>query len=153
MVWVNRRIIAFAVAFLGGLAFIIYSFVTIEANESLIYVAVVVAACAAIASLLSFQWARDTIRPFVYFRGDIDVGGTEANKHITFHIGNSGQIPASNVRINIVPFGIEEEMTIGNIGKIYSFPKGRDELIMIFPTRGFQWVEEFDMKKPEEKGI
>ena len=153
MTWLNLRIVAFSIAFVSGLAWIAYSFVKLGVDNSLPYLAVVVAACAAIASLMSFQWARDTVRPFVFFTGHIDVGGKDDNRYITFHIKNSGTIPASNVGVNVFPFGTAEKMTKNNKGKTYKFPKEEDVFVIIFPNLEFQAVKDFDITKPEDKHV
>lgn len=153
MTWPKRRIFGFVIGMAIGLTWITYSFVTLGIDASLPYLAILVAALAAMASFMCLQWARDTVRPFLFFTGDIDVGGKDDERYMTFHIKNSGVMPGSNVRIEVVPFGIDEEITTDNTGKRYSFPKEHDEPIIIFPNLGYQAVRSFDLKRVEDKNV
>lgn len=124
-----------------GLYWIYYSYNKYEFDVFILYSALIAASIAAWAALMSFKHARDTVRPFLSFKGTINVGNTT----LAFPITNTGSMPANDITFRVDAFGIKEAVGLKNISKKYTGffvkPIVEAELtLIIFPNQTWQQV-------------
>ena len=120
----------------------------------LAYVAIIVAAMAALASVLSLKWARDTIRPFLFATGKyktLDV--TPEKVPISFTLRNSGTLPGTISKWEVAVFEANEKVTESNVGKTYRFRTEMGHGRIIFPNQEYEMEVPFDLKKPADKAV
>jgi hypothetical protein len=100
--------------------------------------ALLVASIAAIGTLLSLKWTRDTIRPFLYMHGSMNV--KKAGKYIKleFNVINSGSLPAEEVCVDIDFFDEYEEITEENTSSKYAPPIRELEFPTLFPDSTYR---------------
>lgn len=135
----EKIILAVSIVIVVGWGFY-YSYVAEQygRQHAISLTALLVASIAAVAMLLSLNWTRDTIRPFISLSGDVsaDMKGTYVN--IPLKICNSGSIPASGVHVTIDFFHKNEEVTEDNLsGKFLpaaEFPAALPIFPIVFPN-------------------
>jgi hypothetical protein len=112
--------------------------------------ALLVASIAAVGTLLSLKWTRDTIRPFLYMDGSIGV--KKVGKYITleFNIKNSGSLPAEDVYVDIDFFDKDEEITEKNTSSKYAPPTRELEFPTLFPNSIYHEVYVLDLKQKND---
>jgi len=139
----NKGAIAIWILAVIILAAIFYFFgKTLEQYGLTFYISfgsLVVASIAAIGTLLSLQWTRNTIRPFLLWSG-ASMTPVIKDNYVTlpFRIHNCGSLPASDVEVNIDFFNKEEEVSEDNLSDICSIPIVTSELPLIFPNDQYE---------------
>lgn len=116
--------------------------------------ALLVASIAAISNLLSLQWSRNTVRPFLFFGGGtvrVDASGDYMT--IPFRIYNSGSLPATNVDVDIDFFACEEEVTEDNLGSRFSPASVLSARTMILPNSDFTNRYILDLKDSNDSEL
>ncbi len=108
-------VVSIMIIVLWGL-FYLYSKEEYDQQYAISLTALLVASIATVANLLSLQWSRDTIRPFLFhFPDTIQTEQVKTNMRISFKIHNSGSLPATNIEVDIDFFASNEEVTEDNI--------------------------------------
>jgi len=134
---IRKTIILVVSAILIGLWGFFYSWVVVKYGHqyAISISALLVASIAAVGTLLSLKWTRETIRPFLSFSGDVKVDKTQYWVTLTFTIENSGSLPASDIYTEIDFFNENEEVTKDNLSSKYPPLKRRPEVTMVFPNK------------------
>lgn len=133
-----------------GIWWIWYTYNTFEFSEFISYSALLIAATAGLAALLSLKFTRDTIRPYLAWNGTVVLGGSDEAKTLAFRIINTGSMPADNIDVKIQAFEIDEKVDLDNVSKRYtSFfdeegKASKAELIQ-FPNQTWQTVVNADL--------
>lgn len=120
--------------------------------------AMLVASIAAIGTLLSLQWTRNTIRPFLSFDGTIKLGGSDREKTLAFLISNTGSMPANDVRIRVDVFGIDESINLNNLSNRYegffdTEEENTKEEMVLFPNQNWHTVYNANLTRSKDKAL
>jgi hypothetical protein len=99
--------------------------------------ALLVASIAAIGTWLSLKWTRDTIRPFLYTAGSINVEKVGEHRNLVFNIQNSGSLPGEDVQTEIDFFDEDEEVTEENLSNKYVPPTRETAHSILFPNSSY----------------
>lgn len=142
---------------LGGLLalyWVYYSYNRYEFTVFVSYFALLVAAIAALAALLSLKYTRDTVRPFLTFKGTINIGRTT----LAFPITNTGSMPADDIMIRIDAFELNEEISLENVSKRYAnlfeeLSEDSGEALILFPNQTWQHVLSVDLTGESGKEV
>jgi hypothetical protein len=109
--------------------------------------ALLVASIAAVATLFSLRWSRDTVRPFLSLPGaefSPDIG--EDYVIIQISIRNSGSLPATDVDVDMDFFAHDEEVTEKNRSSKFTTHTKSSLKPMILPNSHFTWRYELNLK-------
>lgn len=157
--WTKKEALIIFLSAAGTLAWIVYSYYNNPFYVFLSYIAVVVAALAALAASLSLKHTRDTIRPFLSFGGTINLGGSHEEMTLAFPIKNVGSVPADNIDVIIHAFGTDEEIDIENVSRKYKgfFDKetedAKEEALVLFPNQSWQSVVTADLTEKNNRQL
>lgn len=135
----------------GLIAWLSWTWDRSGAEAAISRIAIVVAAIAVLASLLALKWARDTVRPFICFTGQIGVGGQDYERYIALEVRNTGMLPASKVLVKVTSFALDEVITATSTGRKYKWPERNGTRITIFPNQTWQSVQNFSLKDSGDK--
>jgi hypothetical protein len=154
----KKETIIYLLAGIVGISLVTYSYLHNPFNEFLSYCALMVAAIAALAATLSLKYTRDTVRPFLYFDGTINLEGNPPEiPALGFPVTNSGMMPADNVTIRINPFETNEKITADNVSKRYeeSFFASAEKVdkLSLFPRQTKQLLIKVDLTRPDHEQL
>jgi len=152
------RIIPIFLISLPVLYWVYYSYEHYEFIVFISYFALLVAATAALANCISLKYTRDTVRPFLMFGGTINLGGLPEKRTLAFPITNSGSVPADNVKLEVKPFGIDEQISLENVSKKYAMffdepTKDSQEALILFPNATWQSVLAADLTQESDQEL
>jgi hypothetical protein len=154
--WTKKESITIALVAACVVYGMVYSYLHHPFHVFLSQFALVAAAVAALIAALSLKYTRDTVRPFLSFKGTINLGGPAEKRTLAFPITNTGPMPADDVRLIIDPFGIDEEIGLENTSKRYESlcdEKSEDEqeALVLFPNQTWQHVLNLDLTTENNK--
>lgn len=143
-------IVSIVIVVLWGL-FYSYSKEKYDQQYAIFLTALLVASIAAVANLLSLQWSRDTIRPFLSLNTNAIHAEVEAGYvRIEFTIFNSGSLPATEMDVDIDFFASDEEVTEDNLSGKYSSATKSTLTPMILPNNNYIAEYIFDLKNKDD---
>ncbi len=153
--WDRHKTIALA----GGITFVVlwerfFSYITETYGQqyAISLTALLVAIVAAVATLLSLSWSRDTVRPFLSLFGvkiKLDSIGKD-RVSIEFSIKNSGSLPATDVDVDIDFFSHDEEVTDNNSSSKFAPATKLPVTPMLIPYNDYISVYTFDLKDRDD---
>ena len=108
-----------------------------RASLIIVSIAVIFAGISALTANRSLELTRNSIRPFLYTAGSINV--ERVGKYITLalNIQNSGSLPGENVHVDIDFFDEDEEVTEENPSNRYAPPTREPEFPLLFPNSDY----------------
>jgi hypothetical protein len=115
--------------------------------------ALLVASIAAIGTLLSLKWTRDTIRPFLYMSESLKIRGRKKYRTLVFNIKNSGSLPAEDVHVDIHFFDEGEEITEENLSSRYGPPAAKSAPSIVFPNSDYYQNYVLSLEKAKESEL
>lgn len=118
---------------------------------SIMLTALLIASIAAVANLLSLQWSRDTVRPFLFHPADtIQPEQVKTNMKISFKIHNSGSLPATNIEVDIDIFASDEEVTEDNISNRFKPATALPIMPMLLPNSHYTATYILNLKDKDD---
>lgn len=155
----KKETISYLLGGVVGISWVVYAYLHYPFNEFLSYSAIMVAAIAALAAVLALKYTRDTVRPFLYFGGTINLESDPPNIPVlAFPVTNSGMMPADNVKIRINPFEINEKITADNVSKrcekaFFDFAEFEVHKLTLFPRQTKELRVKIDLTRADHEQL
>lgn len=116
-------------------------------------IAAIFAGISALIANRSLELTRNSIRPFLYTAGSINIKRVGKYITLTFNIHNSGSLPGEDVHVDIDFFDEDEEVTKENLSNRYTPPTRELEFPLLFPNSVYYENYVLDLEQKDDLAL